>query len=131
MELSSVSKVEPWKRLWQIFAREEWKSGKDKEFEWVLYAFQKLICPSKTVETIRRDIVEEVKNIEEEISEEKKQKRKEAWKYHWMTCLLNDDKDKINLEIEKKEQQEELKELRKEMELIKKSRWELSILNNN
>ena len=77
------------------------------------------MCPSKTVETIRRDIVEEVKNIEDETSEERKQKKKENWNYHQITCLLNDDKDKINLEIEKKEQQEELKELRKEMELIK------------
>ena len=93
MELSrdtSVSKVEPrWKRLWTIFEREEWKSGKDKEFEWVLYAFHMLMCPSKTVKTIRRDIVEEVKNIEDETSEERKQKKKENWKYHWMTCLLN------------------------------------------
>ena len=59
--LSRVSKVEPrWKRLWTIFEREEWKSGKDKEFEWVLYAFHKLVCPGDSLEELRKEVEKEV-----------------------------------------------------------------------
>ena len=98
MELSrdtSVSKVEPrWKRLWTIFEREEWKSGKDKEFEWVLYAFQKLVCPGGSLEELRKEVEKEVEGIKEEKSEEKQQKKKENCSYHWMTCLINEDKEK-------------------------------------
>ena len=129
MELSrdtsedSVSKVEKrWKRIWTIFESEEWKSGKNKEFEWLLYAFHKLVCPGDSLEELRKEVEVEVESIKEEKSAKEKLRRKEAWNYHLMTCLLDEDKDKINLEIEKKQQEKELKELRKEMEVLKKER---------
>ena len=82
---TSVSKVEPWKRLWQIFESEEWKSGKDKEFEWVLNSFHKLVSPSDSLEELRKEVEVEVESIKKEKSEERKLRRKEAWNQHWMT----------------------------------------------
>ena len=41
-------------------------------------------------------------------------KKTENWNYHQITCLLNEDKDKIQREVEKKELKEQL-ELMKNM----------------
>ena len=108
----SKEKQEPgWQEIWNLLSSENWQSGWDEQVEFMMYATHKLVCPENTMGSLRRDLEEVAKRINEEQCEKKIQKSIEQ-QLGWLVSFTSMDRGTIEMLIERKEQQEELRKLK-------------------
>ena len=113
----SLSKEKPetgWKKIWKLLSSERWQSGRDEQVEFLVYATSKLICPEEPRESLRRDLEEIKKRINQQQCDKKIQKSIEQ-QLGWLVSFTSMDRGTIEMLIERKEQKDELQMLRSKL----------------
>ena len=109
-----LSKEEPWKKIWNLLSSERWQSGWDEQMQFMMYATHKLVCPENTMESLRRDLEEVAKRVNEEQCEKKIQRRIEL-ELGFLVTFISMERETLDLFIERKEQKDELHLLRSQI----------------
>ena len=110
MNVSKEKPVPGWKKVYQRLESENWQAGT----EFLMHATNKLICPEEPRESLRRDLEEIKKRVNEQQCEKKIQKNIEQ-QLGWLVSFASMDRGTIEMLIERKEQKDELQMLRSKL----------------